>query len=109
MPSPQLESGVSQAQAARDQLNATGEQLRGGLAAAEQSISDLTSAKQSALAALEEQRAALENEIAALEAELATLQPGDDERIAELNAQLAELRSQRDGVAGRAQFHVGGL
>ena len=41
----QLESGVSQAQAARDQLNATGEQLRGGLAAAEQSITDLTSAE----------------------------------------------------------------
>ena len=96
----QLESGVSQAQAARDQLNATGEQLRGGLAAAEQSISDLTGAKQSALAALEEQRAALENEIAALEAELATLQPGDDERIAELNAQLAELRSRREGLQG---------
>ena len=35
-----------------------------------------------------------------LEAELATLQPGDDERIAELNAQLAELRSRREGLQG---------
>ena len=96
----QLESGVAQAQAARDELNATGEQLRGGLAAAEEAVSILSGQKEEALEQLEGRRAALEEEIAALEAELATLQPGDDARIAELNAQLADLRSQRDGVQG---------
>lgn len=90
----QLQSGIAQAETARDTLNNTGTQLRDGVAAAQQSIEALTSQKQQALAALEEQRAALESEIAALEAELATLAPGDDERIAELNAQLETLRAQ---------------
>ena len=95
---PQLEEGVSQLQAARDALNATGETLRSGIAAAEQSITDLGNQKAEALAPLEAQRTALEGEINALEEELSTLQPGDDDRIAELNAQLAELRPQLTGL-----------
>ena len=96
---PQLEEGLAQAQAAREELVAVGPALREGIAAAEANIQSLTKEKQQAIAGLEAQYKALEDEIAELEAELATLAPGDDARIDELNALLENLRTKKQQLS----------
>ena len=97
---PQLEQGLAQAQEARDTLVATGPVLQQGIAKAEADLQAYQAQKEQALVDMESQRAALEEKIAALEAELAALGPaGDDERIAELSAQLEVLNAGKNELS----------
>ena len=83
---------------------ATGPVLQQGIAKAEADLQAYQAQKEQALVDMESQRAALEEKIAALEAELAALGPaGDDERIAELSAQLEVLNAGKNELS--TQLH----